>query len=208
MRILIVFFSLLNICLNIYAQPSTTDSSLLGVGHIISIKSRYVKDETYIIKIHLPANFETSGKKYPVLYLLDGDRSYGMASDLSEWLRSTGEIDQFIIVGICYGESVTDRPRRQIRDFTPSRDPTRKEPEYANAGGAKDFQLFIQKELMPIIVERYPTSERTVIVGFEYGALFSAFILISNSKAFSDYVLISPLLLWDSQYLFKIEKAF
>lgn len=208
MRILIVILSLLNIWTTSYSQSSIIDSSKLGLGHIISIKSRYVKDETYLIKIRLPANFETSGKKYPVLYLLDGDRSYGMTSDMAEWLHSTGEIEQFIIVGICYGENVTDRPRRQIRDFTLSHDSTRKKPEYANAGGAKEFQLFIQKELIPTLESRYPINEKKVFIGFEYGALFGAFILTTSPKTFSDYVLISPLLLWDNKYIFKIEQAF
>ena len=207
----IIFISLLLLQINIcnYSQTSSNqDANTLGTGHIISIKSRYVKDETYVIKIHLPSDYETSGKKYPVLYLLDGDRSFGMTRDMAEWLKEANEIDELIIVGIGYGENVSDRVKRQIRDFTPTPDISQKGQVFEDAGGAKSFLFFIQKELVTTIESRYPTNEKKVFVGFDFGALFGAFALISSPKTFTDYVLISPLLNWDKRYIFKIEQAY
>jgi predicted alpha/beta superfamily hydrolase len=209
MRIIIITLLISQLCTSNYSQSSSIqDANTLGTGHIISIKSRYVKEETYVIKIHLPSGYETTQKKYPVLYILDGDRSFGMTRDMAEWLKEANEIDDLIIVGIGYGENVNDRIKRQIRDFTPTPDITRKGQDFEDAGGAKSFLSFIQKELIPTIESRYPTNERKVFVGFDFGALFGAFALLSNPKLFSDYVLISPLLLWDRRFIFKIEQAY
>jgi predicted alpha/beta superfamily hydrolase len=179
-----------------------------GIGQIISIQSRYVKDETFCIQIYLPTGYDTSSTKFPVLYLFDGDRSFGMARDIIEWLQNDGEIKNVILIGIGYGTQVDDRDKRQMRDFTPSRDPALKTPLYINAGGAKNFLLFIQKELIPTIEARYPVNNQKVFIGFDYGGLFGAYTLLSSSKTFTDYIFVAPYLLWDNRYIFKIENAY
>ncbi len=50
-------------------------------------------DETYLLQIYLPPGYENAATgPFPVLYLLDGDRSFGMAVDVVGWLIWAGEI--------------------------------------------------------------------------------------------------------------------
>jgi predicted alpha/beta superfamily hydrolase len=185
-----------------------TQAEKSGVGQTIGIRSRYVKEETFVIQIYLPKDYKTSNEKYPVLYIFDGDRSFVLARGMVEWLQSTGEIKNIILVGIGYGSEVENRTKQLYRDFTPSRDPSVVTEDFINAGGAKNFLLFVQKELIPTIESLYPTNKQKVFLGFDYGGLFGAFTLLSSSKTFTDYIFVSPYLLWDNKYIFKIEKAF
>jgi len=50
------------------------------------IESKYVKNEKYIIQVGLPIDYKSSNKSYPVLYVLDGDKSFGMAKEITDWL--------------------------------------------------------------------------------------------------------------------------
>ena len=48
----------------------------------------------------MPASYAGSEKKYPVLYVLDGDKSFGLAADTADWLAWAKEALEIIIVGI------------------------------------------------------------------------------------------------------------
>ena len=43
-----------------------------------SIKSNYVNGENYVNQVSLPTGYARSDKSYAVLYVLDGDKSFGM----------------------------------------------------------------------------------------------------------------------------------
>jgi enterochelin esterase-like enzyme len=73
-----------------------------------SISSSYVKEETYLIQIGLPFNYHSSKESYPVLYVLDGDRAFGIAKGIADWLRIGNEIKDIIVVGISYGQGISD----------------------------------------------------------------------------------------------------
>ena len=63
----------------------------------LTVPSKYLMDEEEYYSIYLPVDYMTSGKKYPVLYLL-----HGMFSDNTEW-QSKGDVvaitDEFIKSG-------------------------------------------------------------------------------------------------------------
>ena len=63
------------------------------------LKSKQVGDD-FSIDIHLPESYPSCTDSYPVLVVLDADKSSGMARDTVDWLSWSKEIPELITVGI------------------------------------------------------------------------------------------------------------
>lgn len=114
------------------------------------LQSVHVGDD-YLIDVNLPASYETGVNDFPVLIVLDADKSSGMARDIVDWLSWSQEIPQLIVVGISYGGSVERWWHNRSRDYTPTCDSTKIWVEWPLAGGAEAFKAFLPEELFPFI---------------------------------------------------------
>jgi hypothetical protein len=112
-----------------------------------SIYSVAIKD-SFIIQIAFPDNFKNLEKKYPVVYVLDANRSFGMAKDIVDWLSFGAEIPEVVVVGISYQQGWW---QKRSRDYTPTQDKTNPWGEWPLAGGADNFLRFIETELAPMM---------------------------------------------------------
>ena len=169
-----------------------------------AIKSKYVADENYVIQVGLPTGYSHSDKSYPVLYVLDGDKSFGLTKGVIDWLVWTNEIRNIIIVGISYGRGNSIWWEKRARDFTPFKDTVYY--YYPNAGGANNFLSFVKNELFPIVNKNYRTlQDSNVIMGLSFGALLSSFALFTQPDMFKGYIIISPSLFWNGNSILKTE---
>ena len=164
------------------ASQAADDHTLDWVSMRISIQSSILQEERPI-RIHLPRKYESSGGRYPVLFVLDADQE-GLFKDAvtdAGLLADRGEIPAMIIVGI----ENTDRLRdMNVPDF-----------EYqgeAIVGGAGKFLDFIEKELVPYIDEKYRTSHPKIVFGGSSSATFSIFAMVSRPEVFDAYIASSP----------------
>jgi predicted alpha/beta superfamily hydrolase len=162
-----------------------------------SIKSKYVNGENYVIQISLPSGYVRSEKSYPVLYVLDGDKSFGMTKEITDWLTWTNEMRNIIIVGISYGKGTSNWWKNRARDYTQYKDTVYY--YYPNAGGADNFLDFIKNELFPVVNKNYRTiPDSNAIVGLSFGALLGAYVLFTEPDMFKSYIIISPSLFWNN----------
>ena len=83
-------------CFNSNAQISRKDNV---VGATISIQSEIMNDEREI-QIFLPGGYADSNSKYPVLYILDGQRYFLHGVSLQKSFVEFEQTPEFIIVGI------------------------------------------------------------------------------------------------------------
>jgi predicted alpha/beta superfamily hydrolase len=67
----------------------------------------------YQLAVWLPESYASSGKQYPVIYVLDGDSLFGMATVLSR----VDDDHEMIIVGIGYNRSVAEWGALREKDF-------------------------------------------------------------------------------------------
>jgi predicted alpha/beta superfamily hydrolase len=172
------------------------------------LRSRFV-DQEYQLQIYLPPTYSDPSKSFPVVYLLDAERSFGMAKDILEWLNWFQEVPELIIVGIAYGEGTTQWWQKRSRDYTPSKDSTRIWGEWPLAGGGEAFLQFIAQELSPFLDATFRTqADDRAVVGLSFGALFAAYVLLTRPELFNRYIMISPALLWDDRAMFTYEEAF
>jgi predicted alpha/beta superfamily hydrolase len=115
-----------------------------------SVTSKYVIGEKYVIQVGLPINYSSTHKSYPVLYVLDRDKSFGMTKEIADWLMWSNEIKNIIVIGISYGQGMDAWWNNRARDFTPSKD-TIFGKDFLNAGGADNFIKFFKNELFPMV---------------------------------------------------------
>ena len=171
------------------------------------IESKYVKNEKYIIQVGLPIDYKSSNKSYPVLYVLDGDKSFGMAKEITDWLSWDNEIKNIIVVGISYGRGTNTWWEKRTRDYTQSKDTVYY--YYPNAGGGDNFLSFIKNELFPVINKNYRTKQDSnAIMGLSFGALLSSYVLFTQPDMFKYYIIISPSLFWNGNSILKTESDY
>ena len=171
------------------------------------IESKYVKNEKYIIQVGLPIGYKSSDKSYPVLYVLDGDKSFGMAKEITDWLSWDNEIKNIIVVGISYGRGTNIWWEKRTRDYTQFKDTVYY--YYPNAGGGDNFLSFIKNELFPVINKNYRTKQDSnAIMGLSFGALLSSYVLFTKPDMFKYYIIISPSLFWNGNSILKTESDY
>jgi hypothetical protein len=191
------------------AQENGGDIKQVSLGNTeqFSLLSQSVKNETYLIQVGLPAGYSQSKKSYPVLYVLDGDKSFGMTKEITDWLKWSGELKDIIIVGISYGKGSSVWWTKRARDFTQYKDTVYY--YYPNAGGADDFLRFLRNELFPAINSKYRTiPDSTSIMGISFGGLLCSYTLFAQPDMFKGYIIISPSLFWNNNSILNTEAGY
>lgn len=154
-------------------------------------------DDTFNVYIRLPKNYNESNKRYPVLYLLDGDISFNMATSVVRYLQFDKSVPDLIIVAPAYGTMMNDDEQNyRERDYTFS--------EFRNAnesGGGYNYSKFLMTELIPTIDSSYRTNSRRILNGYSLGGLFTLNTLIESSNKFQYFIAGSPYLEYDIQRL-------
>lgn len=179
---------------------------LFGQDRQVSVKSSvefpmFSKsvDDTFHIQISLPESYQNDSLNYPVLYLLDSDKSFGMVSDITRWLKFDCLIPDLIIVGIAYKDQWW---QKRSRDYTPSKDNAKNWGEWPLAGGADLFLDFIENGLNSTLTKFRINWQSKFIIGHSFGGILATYALWNRPHLFDNYICISPALIWDYKYLF------
>ncbi|WKK67042.1 alpha/beta hydrolase-fold protein [Lutimonas zeaxanthinifaciens] len=150
--------------------------------------------------VKFPENYNPdSSTKYPVVYLLDG---FSLKNSLEAVYENYWGhyLPHMIIVGI------SNRTNR-VRDLTTSQIKMRRGSVMnENTGGAENFTQFIEKELIPYIDKKYPTTPYRTLIGHSYAGLFTINMLINHKHVFENYIAIDPSIEWDDQNFLKEAK--
>ncbi|MDX1909730.1 MAG: alpha/beta hydrolase-fold protein [Bacteroidia bacterium] len=146
-------------------------------------------ETTYVIKVYLPEGYETSNKQYPVLYLLDGDHAFAMATDIVTYLQYGGHTPELIIVSPSYddkhGPAEGGNNQRQ-RDFSPFK--------WSGAPAdprAAQYFAFFKDTLITHIDRTYRTlpTERA-LWGYSRSGLFVLWTLFEKPGVFNKYIVL------------------
>jgi hypothetical protein len=145
--------------------------------------------QDYQVRIRLPEHYANTTDSYPVLYLLDGDHAFAMATDIVQYLIYDEHIPDLIIASPAYGSKVLfadGGTNMRSRDFPPF--PT----HYTEMkpGGAAYLE-FIAQELIPFVESNYRTlpTDRT-LWGYSFGAFFGLFALFQKPWLFQRYIMV------------------
>lgn len=197
-----------NRVINYTGQPQTLNISILSwkdlsgnpsqgstaASNVIILSQNYdipQLNRTRRVWIYLPPDYATSNKRYPVLYMQDGQNVFDAATSFSgEWkvdeslnqLFTNGD-QGIIVVAIDNGGS------ERLNEYSP----------WVNSrygGGQGDaYVKFIIETLKPNIDELYrtkPDRENTGIMGSSMGGLISLYAAIEYQNTFSKAGIFSP----------------
>jgi predicted alpha/beta superfamily hydrolase len=145
--------------------------------------------------VYLPPGYAVEGRRYPVLYLNDGEYAFDgndgrHVNRICEDLIRRGEIEPIIVVAIENGPT----PQRW-NDYTPW--PGGFLP---NAGGGDFYILAIRDTLKPEIDRRYRTladSRNTAIAGESLGGLISLYAGYTYAGTYGKVGAFSPSYWWN-----------
>lgn len=195
---------LLGICLLNFGYAQTDDKIVLGKNDKIYSK---ILGEDRRIMVYTPNSSMDiySKKRYPVVYLLDGDAHFysvvGMIQQLSS-VNGNTICPEMIVVGILNTNRTRDLTPTHVDIDPPYMDSTFSKP----SGGGEKFIAFIEKELMPHIDSLYPTQPYKMLIGHSFGGLTVMNALINHTHLFNAYVAIDPSIWWDQMRFLKTTK--
>lgn len=144
------------------------------------------------IWIYLPPDYETSGKKYPVIYMHDGQNLFDEFTSFSgEWnvdetmnkiFAETGK--SAIVVGIDNGGD------KRLAEYSPWNN-----EKYKTLGEGNLYVDFLAKTLKPFIDKTYrtePQASKTIIMGSSMGGLISLYAAVKYPNIFGKAGIFSP----------------
>lgn len=137
---------------------------------------------------------ESSTKKYPVAFILDGEFLLPTVTNFQGYY-SGGFTPEMILIGI-------SNLKNRTRDLTTSKITESYGMPYTRENGeASNFIKFIGDELIPHIENSFPVTKYRTLIGHSYGGLFTVYTLLYHPELFSNYIAIDPSLDWDNQKL-------
>lgn len=170
------------------------------VTEVDTIYSGHVKD-SYVITVRKPSGYSDKNK-YHHVYITDGSIGIGdyILGKSDSWKAAIPS--NCVIIAISH---IGDWHDKRPRDLIPS--DISKNVE-TNFGKADKFYLFLQKELIPRIENKYSNKKDRVFIGHSFGGLFCLYTLFKDDKLFDKHFAISPSI-WANYYeLDKIEEAY
>jgi predicted alpha/beta superfamily hydrolase len=190
----------------LHGRPNTQPSSIVSPSVVGELRLHQFTSKVFgnlrTVRVLLPPGYadgKNRTKRYPVLYLNDGQNLFDAATSIFnpiEWqvdeavdrLIRLNRVSPLIIVGI-------DNPGRRLRpkEYLPYEDKFLSPPEPAPEG--KKYPDFITNEVMPFINVRYRTRtdrDSTGIGGSSYGAVAALHAVIAKPGVFGRLLLESP----------------
>jgi predicted alpha/beta superfamily hydrolase len=151
--------------------------------------------QTRRINVYLPPGYAESGKKYPVLYLLDGgvQEDFVHIAGIASLAADFRNIREFILVGIEGIDRYHDLTSPTTVESDRQRLPT--------SGGSARFRDFLATELKPFVEGHFRVTGESVLMGESAAGFFVTETLLLRPELFSGYVAVSPMLWWDDQSL-------
>ena len=190
------------------AAPQTAPLSRVGrIDRLPALPSQHIAPRG--LQVWLPPGYEKdTTRRYPVLYLHDGQALFDTAEIAAEWqvdetaqrLITSGRIAPCIIVGIA---NTKDR----IADYTPvpgllGNFPGA--PTQPVGGNAPAYGRYLVEELKPFIDKTYRTQPEvgaTSVGGSSLGGLVSLWLLAHHPNTYGAALVVSPSVWWSERFI-------
>jgi len=181
----------------VVAQPAVTRvqaaapaTAVIPGSQVWSLEAQANHAKYQLTVIVPPSYAKESSRRYPVLYLMDGNQAALLAGFVFPRMWSTNLAPEVIVVGVGYPGS-TER----ALDYGPTSQTYWKMPAER---GAANFMRAMQQDIIPFVERTYradPTDR--AIGGHSMGGLITAYAMIHESSTFKRFWISSPSLFWD-----------
>lgn len=201
--LIVIFYIFISFNTVFSAIANENQSFDISNSEVITIESTLLQRK-YDLYIKMPRGYfeeKNKYKKYPILFLNDGPHTFKVAVGVTHF----PSMDKSIIVGISFAHGENGQFSR-IRDLTPIIDKTWK--KYIT-GGATEYLEFIEKEIFPFLEKKYRIDvNNRILAGHSLGGSFGAWVLLTKPSLFYGYILTSPSLWFNNDYIFDLENEY
>lgn len=189
------------------SEWAVAEQAPVNVGSCTTIESQ-VLHETRRYCVHLPASYGYAGnakRRYPVLYVLDGEVFFTMAAGVADFMGSGSNgnyaIPDMIVIGV-------DNTKR-TRDMTPTHSlgHTGGIGDFSSSGGGAAFLSYLEKDLVPKIDGDFRTTTFRVLAGHSFAGLATVNAFQDKGATFQNFIAIDPSLWWDDGVMLRQAKA-
>lgn len=183
------------------SHSSTFDRVTIPDTEVRTLKSS-ATGRSYDIYVRFPEAYDQNpNKKYPTLYLLDGQWDFKLLDSIYGGLLYDKFVPEMIIVGITYSGVSPDYDSLRAMDYTPAQDKS-----IPGSGGAPKFFAFIKEELIPFVETNYRADpSRRILMGSSFGGSFTLYAMFTEPELFNGYVAASPAVPYGNRIAFKQE---
>jgi enterochelin esterase-like enzyme len=165
----------------------------------LQFHSRFLPDDRDVT-IYLPPGYdEEPGRRYPVLYLQDGQNLFDprtsfipgrtwQVAETADSVIEAGEVEPLIIVGIA------NTGEHRLAEYTPTRD------WKMGGGDANKYGKLLVQDLLPFIASNYrirPGTENTGLGGSSLGGLVTLHLGLAYPEVFGKLAVMSPSVWWN-----------
>jgi predicted alpha/beta superfamily hydrolase len=171
-------------------------------------RSRFLRNQRDLIVYTPPGYAEQSWRRFPALYLHDGQNLFDGATSFipgqdwhvgatADYCIQSGEVEPLIIVGMY-------NTKARIREYTPTHVPR------LGGGRADRYAKFLIDEVKPFVDREYRTlsgSQHTGIGGSSLGGLVSLYLGLKYSRIFGKIAALSPSVWWNQQVIHRFAQA-
>ena len=169
-------------------------ASAVPLDHLPALKGDYFRIESravgrlFHIYVRYPAGYaDKTKRRYPVVYLLDGDSLFPLLAVSHLFLTNDEQLPEAIIVGIAYGSFDPAINRRDVDFAAPAAGLA---PDKA---GAPAFQRFLKAELLPEVERRYRAdAARRILFGQSFGGSFVLYSAFTDPDLFWGRIASNP----------------
>jgi predicted alpha/beta superfamily hydrolase len=173
------------------AAPSCSDGQT-DTAHVHSI----VLAQDRAVLVRLPKGYCESTSRYPVLYMMDGDKYLDVLRGTIDFLIANDRIPPLIVVGLTHPDRNHDLTPTSASALTSDGRPS----PLPTSGGGQAFRTFIATELIPFVDRQYRTAPYRVLFGHSFGGLFAVDVMLTQPDLFHAYIAASPSVWWDNEY--------
>lgn len=157
------------------------------------------------IHVYLPGDYDSSGRKYPVLYVQDGQnlfdphraylgQTWNALHTLNTLIRKK-QIRPIIVVAI---DNTPDRMSEYSHDFDAS---------VGHGGGASEYLNVLKNDIMPTVEKHLRVEkgrESTGLMGSSLGGLVSLFGSVHSHQQFGLIAALSPSIWWNKKSILPV----
>ena len=159
---------------------------------------------SYDIYVLLPTDYAKTDRKYPVLYVLDGQWDFKLLDSIYGGLLFDQFVPEMLIVGITYSGEDPDYGALRAMDYTPVQDVF-----IPGSGEAPKFLTFLKEQLLPFIESSYRVDpSQRALLGSSFGGTFSLYAMFSEPALFRGYVISSPIVTYGQRFAFQQEAEY
>lgn len=139
------------------------NGSQITIGTTYTITSTSLNEEV-AVQVYTPDGYSKSEKKYPVLFILDGQHYFLSAVGIQKAIREPRAIPEMIVVGITINEAF----------------------RWTWFGDEKEkFSIFLMDEVLPFVTSKYKTNKEHIIFGWEAAAYYVSELLLKHPEVFN-----------------------